>query len=83
MRVDPLEGYPSRSEMVARYAERSGRRLDDLPWFEVLACYKLGLILEGSHARAQAGLADMATGQRLHASAIALLDEARKIIADV
>jgi len=83
MRVDPLGGYPSRSEMVARYAERSGRRLDDLPWFEVLACYKLGLILEGSHARAQAGLADMATGQRLHASAIALLDEARKIIADV
>lgn len=81
MRVDPLDGYPSRSEMIARYAERSGRSLDDLPWFEVLAYYKLGLILEGSHARAQAGLADMATGQRLHRSAIALLDEARKIIA--
>lgn len=81
MRVDPLDGHPSRSEMIAHYAERSGRSLDDLPWFEVLACYKLGLILEGSHARAQAGLADMATGQRLHRSAIALLDEARKIIA--
>jgi aminoglycoside phosphotransferase (APT) family kinase protein len=81
MRVAPLDGFPSRADMIARYAERSGRALDDLPWFEVLACYKLGLILEGSHARAQAGLADAATGARLHKSAIALLHEARSIIA--
>lgn len=81
MRVMPLDGFPSRAEMIARYAERSGRPLDHLRWFEVLACYKLGLILEGSHARAQAGLADMTTGQRLHHAAVALLDEARAIIA--
>ena len=81
MRVTPLDGFPSNAEMVARYAERSGRSLVHLPWFEVLACYKLGLILEGTHARAQAGLADMATGERLHRSAVALLDEARAIIA--
>lgn len=80
MRVSCLEGFPTREEMVARYAERSGRSLDELAWFEVLACYKLGLILEGSHARAQAGLADPATGKRLHLAAIALLDEARDII---
>jgi aminoglycoside phosphotransferase (APT) family kinase protein len=66
--------------MIARYAERTGRSVDHLPWFEVLACYKLGLILEGSHARAQAGLADLATGQRLHRSAVALLEEAQAII---
>lgn len=81
MRVEHLDGFPSRAEMVARYALRSGRSLDDLPWFEVLACYKLGLILEGGHARAQAGLADMATGERLHRSAVALLQNARSIIA--
>ena len=46
----------------------------------MLACYKLGIILEGTHARAQAGLADAATGQRLHASAVALLEEARRIV---
>lgn len=80
MRVTPLAGFASREDMIARYTERSGRSLDHLPWFEVLACYKLGLILEGSHARAQAGLADMATGERLHLSAVALLDEARAII---
>jgi len=81
MRVCPLDGFPSRSEMIERYAQRSGRSLASLPWFEVLACYKLGLILEGTHARAQAGMADMTTGTRLHASAVALLDEARAIIA--
>lgn len=81
MRVDRLDGFPTRAEMVERYAARAGRALDDLPWFEVLACYKLGLILEGSHARAQAGLADMATGQRLHRSAVALLEHAHSIIA--
>ena len=81
MRVDVLDGFPGRAEMVARYAEKSGRDLSSLPWFEVLAYYKLGLIFEGSHARGQAGLADRATGERLHASAIALLEEARRTIA--
>lgn len=81
MRVTPLDGFPSHAEMIARYAEKSGRSLEHLPWFEVLACYKLGLILEGTHARAQAGLADMATGERLHRSAVSLLTEARAIIA--
>lgn len=81
MRVTPLDGFPSHEEMVARYADKSGRSLAHLPWFEVLACYKLGLILEGTHARAQAGLADMGTGQRLHRSAVSLLDEARNVMA--
>jgi aminoglycoside phosphotransferase (APT) family kinase protein len=81
MRVDPLDGFPSREELIARYAERSGRDLSDLPWFEVLACYKLGIVLEGTHARAQAGKADSATGARLHATAVALIDRARERIA--
>lgn len=81
MRVEVLDGFPTREELIARYAERTGRDLSDLPWFEVLACYKLGLILEGSHARAQAGKADAATGARLHATAVALLERARVLIA--
>jgi aminoglycoside phosphotransferase (APT) family kinase protein len=80
MRVEPLDGFPSRREMVARYAERTQRDLNSLPWFEVLACYKLGILLEGTHARARAGLADVETGRRLHTSAVALLEEARRII---
>lgn len=82
MRVDPLDGFPDRATMAARYAERSGRDLSALAWFEVLACYKLGIIFEGSYARAQSGQADLATGERLHASAVALLALARAIVAD-
>lgn len=82
MRVTPLHGFPDRAELLARYQERTGRDLADLPWFEVLACYKLGLIFEGSNARAQAGMADPATGERLHRAAIALLQRARRIIAE-
>ncbi len=80
MRVTPISGFPSRSEMIACFAEGTGCALDALPWFETMACYKLGIILEGTHARAQAGLADTATGARLHESAIALLQYARRIV---
>ena len=41
--------------MAERYATTSGRSLDQLPWYTVLACFKLGIILEGSHARARSG----------------------------
>ncbi len=44
-------GYPSRAEMAARYADRSGRDLRALPYYETLALFKLGVILEGTYAR--------------------------------
>ena len=81
MRVERYDGFPTRDELIVRYHERTGRDLGELAWFEILACYKLGIILEGTHARAQSGLADPATGERLHASAVALLARARTIIA--
>lgn len=81
MRVARTDGFPSRAEIIARYADKTGRDLTALPWFEILSCYKLGIILEGTHARSQAGLADKVSGERLHASAVALLDHARSILA--
>src|SRR3546814_9919951 len=42
MRVERYDGFPTRDEPIARYRERTGRDLGDLPWFEILACYKLG-----------------------------------------
>ncbi|AEI81833.1 aminoglycoside phosphotransferase (plasmid) [Cupriavidus necator N-1] len=80
MRVDPSTGFPTREALIARYAKKSARDLSNLPWFEILACYKLGILLEGTYARAQAGKADPATGARLHATAIALLERARQRI---
>jgi aminoglycoside phosphotransferase (APT) family kinase protein len=79
--VQPWAGFPSAAELVARYAERSRRPLDAIPWYEVLACYRLGIILEGTHARACAGKADRGVGDSLHAVALALFGRARARIA--
>jgi hypothetical protein len=46
----------------------------------VLACYKLGSILEGTFARACAGRAPKETGDYLHASTLALFERALKKI---
>jgi aminoglycoside phosphotransferase (APT) family kinase protein len=79
--IEPSSGFPTRDELVARYRDVSGRDLTALPWFEVLAAYKLGIVLEGTHARACAGQADKATGDFLHAAAVSLLEYAGKLIA--
>jgi aminoglycoside phosphotransferase (APT) family kinase protein len=79
--VTPWEGFPTADELVSRYGERTGRDLGSVPWYGVLACYKLGIILEGTHARACAGKAPKATGDVLHATTVALFDRALRWIA--
>jgi aminoglycoside phosphotransferase (APT) family kinase protein len=74
--VTPWEGFPSAAEITDRYCAATGRASADAHWFGILACFKLGVLLEGTHARACAGLAARATGDRLHARAIALFDRA-------
>jgi aminoglycoside phosphotransferase (APT) family kinase protein len=48
-------GFPTREELTARYAERSGRDLSDLDFFVALGYWKLAIILEGVYARYVAG----------------------------
>ena len=47
-----LHGMPSRDEMVRHYAEVSGRQVDDLDYYIVLAKWKLGVVLEQGYQRA-------------------------------
>jgi aminoglycoside phosphotransferase (APT) family kinase protein len=46
-----LDGYPSRANMAARYAEQTGRDLAAMAFYQVLALFKLAVILEGTFAR--------------------------------
>lgn len=78
--VTPWEGFPSADELVAHYAKQTTRDLSHIHWYGVLACYKLGIILEGTYARACAGKAPKATGDQLHASTIGLLERANRWI---
>lgn len=78
--ITPWEGFATSDALVAHYAEVSGRDLSALDWYVVLACYKLGIILEGTHARACAGKAPKETGDRLHAHTLDLFERALRRI---
>ncbi|MFZ0553068.1 MAG: phosphotransferase family protein [Steroidobacteraceae bacterium] len=76
IRVRPWEGFPNATELIAHYARCSERDLQAVGWYVVLACFKLGIILEGTYARACAGEAAMETGQRLHVATQRLFERA-------
>lgn len=78
--VTPWDGFPTLDALVDRYLAATGRSRSDAEWFGILACLKLGTILEGSHARAAAGLTPVAIGDRLHAQTIALFERALRRI---
>jgi aminoglycoside phosphotransferase (APT) family kinase protein len=44
-------GFLSRAEVAERYATKSGRDVSQLDFYEMLASYKLAIILAGIHAR--------------------------------
>ena len=75
------DGLPSPAELVARYAAASDRDTSAIAWYTAMACFKLGIVLEGTHARACAGRAPRATGDLLHAITLGLFARARIVIA--
>jgi aminoglycoside phosphotransferase (APT) family kinase protein len=44
-------GFPTREDVIERYAARTGRDLGHLGFHEALACFKLAVILEGIYYR--------------------------------
>ena len=48
-------GFPSREEVVERYAERSGRDLSRLAYYQAFAAWRLACIIEGVYSRYQRG----------------------------
>jgi len=76
-----LDGLPGREESIARYGAATGRDMTGFDWYQVLACYRLAVLLEGTHARACAGKADAALGQRFHRVSQSLLDQALALVA--
>jgi aminoglycoside phosphotransferase (APT) family kinase protein len=47
-----LRGMPSRERIVEHYAKVSGRQVDDLDYYLVLARWKLAIVLEQGFQRA-------------------------------
>jgi aminoglycoside phosphotransferase (APT) family kinase protein len=51
-----LPGWPSRAELVDRYARATGRDVDRLDWYVAFGYFKLAVILEGIWCRYTQGL---------------------------
>jgi aminoglycoside phosphotransferase (APT) family kinase protein len=47
-----MTGRPSRDELLAHYAKTSGRQVDDIDYYCVLAKWKLAVVLEQGFQRA-------------------------------
>ena len=59
--VTARAGFPSRAEIVERYASRSGRQVEPLAWFEALALWKAAVFCEaiyGRYVRGELGAED-------------------------
>jgi aminoglycoside phosphotransferase (APT) family kinase protein len=70
-----------RAEVADRYAARSGRGLDTLPWLVVFSYWKMACIVEGVHVRrlkgARGGASESPDVERIAARVDELLDHAR------
>lgn len=75
-----LPHLTSPTAMFEYYAANSSRDVSDFPWYCVLACYRLAILLEGTHARASLSLAPRETGDRLHGYALTLLELAEELV---
>jgi aminoglycoside phosphotransferase (APT) family kinase protein len=73
-------GLATPDELVERYAANTTRDLSNIDWYAVMACFKLGIILEGSNARAAAGKAPKEIGDVLHTATVRLFQRAVAIM---
>jgi aminoglycoside phosphotransferase (APT) family kinase protein len=76
-----LPGFPTRSEAMRRYAEKSGRDLGNLDFYAALAYFKLAVILEGIHARFLEG-GTVGAGFETMATQVLVLARAGLAVAD-
>ncbi len=74
------DGLASTDELLARYAENTTRDLSHIDWYTVLACFKLGIVIEGTLARACAGKAEKEVGDQPHAATVHLFERALRLI---
>jgi aminoglycoside phosphotransferase (APT) family kinase protein len=53
--VTAADGFPTRSELMDRYAARTGLDVSDVGWYQAFAFFKLAVVCQGIAARAAGG----------------------------
>jgi len=74
------DGLPDAAALVERYARRSDRDCTPIRWYTILACFKLGILLEGTHARAHVDKAPIDVGLQLHTTTLRLFERAQDLM---
>lgn len=75
-----VDRLPSAAQLAQRYAERSGRSVANLGWYDVFARWKLAIVLEGSFAKFQRGESDKPLHEFFGQQADVLLASAGSLI---
>ncbi len=57
-KITAQPGFPTRAQLVERYAARTGRQMDHVAFYVALAIWKLAILLEGSYKRHLSGTTD-------------------------
>jgi aminoglycoside phosphotransferase (APT) family kinase protein len=74
-----LGGLASRDELLDAYLGAGGRETSRLDWYVAMACFKLGIVIEGTWSRYLVGRASREAGEQLHASAQNLIDVGTRV----
>jgi aminoglycoside phosphotransferase (APT) family kinase protein len=74
-----LGGLASRRELLDAYLAAGGRETSRLDWYIAMACFKLGIVIEGTWSRYLVGQASREAGEQLHASAQNLIDVGTRV----
>jgi aminoglycoside phosphotransferase (APT) family kinase protein len=69
-----LGGLATRRELLEAYLAAGGRETSRLNWYVAMACFKLGIVIEGTWSRFLIGQASREAGERLHSNAQNLID---------
>ena len=70
-----LNGMPTRDELIEYYAAESGRQVDDIDYYVILARWKLAIVLEQGYKRSVDGSGD---NEKLQAFGPVVLDLMRR-----
>ena len=73
-----LEGFPTRTELVERYARASGRDVSAVDYYVAFGYWKLACILEGVYARYKGGVMGETSGFEGFAVQVEILAEAAR-----
>ena len=74
-----LGGLATRRELLDAYLAAGGRETSRLDWYVAMACFKLGIVIEGTWSRFLVGQASRDAGERLHANAQNLIDVGTRV----